>query len=227
MRKFVRNFALLGLVATGALLANPSPARAAFTLTLQQGASVVSVTDNGAGDTNPLIGLIGFNTAVGNIDATGSVASSNSTDGVDPAQLGIVQLAANTDTGGTLIVTLQDTGFTAPSAGPASMTSQLSTTQLPLGTTITLTSFLNAMTGTPLTLLTTGGTTGTDVVNIGGTPYTLGNVTTFTLEGRAALLFTGNTTVTAAPEPATVAMAATALPILGLGWWRRRRRTQS
>jgi len=223
MMKVVRNFALLGLVAAGALLANPSPAHAAFTLTLQEtGFGPITITDNGAGDVSGASGVITFSGAFGDFFVQVSTGSSNSAGGTEPAQLTINSLSITGASSSALTITLTDTGFTAPTTSQVELRSQLSTTQLPLGTTVTFTSSLNGSAGTPLTLTTVGGTTGLDIKALGGTPFTLSNVTTFNLTAAGTVQATGITTATS-PEPATVAMVATALPILGLGYWRRRR----
>jgi hypothetical protein len=231
MIKFVRNFALLGLVAAGALLANPSPAHAVFTLSLTDGTTTKTATDGGAGDLdNTLNGQIVFSGVVGNFETNLTTSISNSASGVAPAQITINDATVDTlsPTGGTLTITTSDTGFTAPT-GQAVLTSQLSNTQILAGTgtastnTITFQSFLNGAGGPTITETGVSGLVGASSnVFIGATPFELSNVTTINFTTAGTVQITGITTATT-PEPATVAMVITALPVLGLGYLRRRR----
>ena len=44
--------------------------------------------------------------------------------------------------------------------------------------------------------------------------------------GNFKTTYSGTITTAAVPEPSTVVMAFTALPLLGLGYWRRRRQSR-
>jgi len=225
---FSKRFALLAVLAGAALMASPPSAHAAFTLTLHEaGFADQTITDNGAGDlSNTTSGVITFAGAFGTFDIQISVGTSNSAAGVQPAQLTINNTSITSTGGsGTLSVTLTDTGFTAPGTGSALLDTQLSTTQLPLGTTVTSHSVLNGTAGGNVQLTTVGGSLREDVATIGTNPYTLSNITTFSLAGNGTLQFTGITTVTAVPEPGTMAMTFSAISLFGLGYWRRRKLT--
>jgi len=147
---------------------------AGFTLSLQEfnGASLVAsklITDQGTGDLDGNSGSIIFSSsvsgAVGDFSANLSFATSNSAGGGLPAQItsNDTSITSAGFTGSrTLILTVLDDGFTAPGLGPATLGSQLSTTQLPANTNVTFQSFLDATAGSVLSLNTVAGTTGSD-----------------------------------------------------------------
>jgi len=219
---FSKRVAFLAVLAAAALVASPPSARAAFTLTLQEGANVVNVTDGGSNDisTGPN-GIIIFAGQVGDFQIQLNVGTSNAAGNVSPAQLTILNTTINSPTGGTLTVTLTDTGFNVPKSDVGVQT-QLSTTQVPTGVTVSSKSVINGTNYAPVSLSTVGGDKATAYLTINSAPFTLSNVTTFTLSGAGTVQFTGLTAVT--PEPSTIAMALTALPLFGLGRWVRRRR---
>jgi hypothetical protein len=241
-----RNFLSLVFVLAGAaILAAPAPARAAFQMTLTEvnvntGTTIASTTvvDNGSGDQSSMSGVIGFLGSLGDFNIQLSVGTSNSQYGVQPAQLTINNVSIDSNgiaLGQTrqVIITLQDTGFTAPDPGHAVMTSQLSTTQLPTGSNVTFQSFLNSSAGTQLSLATVGGAAVDDQVTIGSSPYTLKDVTTYTIQGQGTgfgkgitVQSTGLTSVVA-PAPGGAVLALAGVPFLGLGCWLRRRKKAS
>jgi hypothetical protein len=68
-----------------------------------------------------------------------------------------------------------------------------------------------------------------DAVSIPNSPYTLGNVTTYTIHGQGAgtsltVQTTGLTAVTV-PAPSGVVLALAGVPLAGFGCWLRRRKT--
>lgn len=206
-------------LAVAVLLGTSYPAQAAFTLTFHEaGFADQTVTDVGG------TGVISYNGSFGTFRIQGNFATSNSADGVQPAQLTIANTSISSTGGGTLTVTLADTGFTAPGTGSAFLDTQLSTTQLPANSTVTSHSAVNGTAGGNVQLTTVGGGLREDIANIGTNPYTLSNVTTFVLNSNGTVQFTGITTATAVPAPAGVVLALTGLPVLGLGWLRRRRK---
>jgi len=227
-----RNFLPLVAVLVGAaILGAPTRAHAAFTLTLHEtGFTDVVVTDGGGGDVAALGGVITFAGNFGDFTIQVTTGSSNSAAGVQPAQLTINSLAITSMTGvvipsAPLVITLADTGFTAPTPGLAGMESQLSTTQAPQGTNVTFQSFVNATPGTLLNLNGVGGQVVDELVTVpGGPSYALSNVTTITLTQSGTVQTTGITLV-AVPAPAGVVLALTAGPFLGMGYWLRRRKT--
>jgi len=84
--------------------------------------------------------------------------------------------------------------------------------------------------GTPLTVTIPSGVVSSDAPVVGGPGYTLSNTTILHLNvADASIGSTGTSTVTATatPEPSTVLIALSALPLLGLRSWVRRRRSRA
>jgi hypothetical protein len=219
---------LVALLVGTAVLGAPTRANAAFTLTLHEtGFTDVVVTDNNilSGDVNPATGQISYVFAFGTF--TGNIISSmsNSADAVDPAHLSTTTLNVTGVAGSSLTVTVEDTGFTVPAIGPASMLSEISNTQSPLSNaTITYQSFLNGAGGTVLTESgVAGDVKASDAVTIGTNPYTLKSVTNISLKLGGTVNTTGITEVSAVPVPAGLVLALTGMPFLGIGCWLRRR----
>jgi hypothetical protein len=216
--------ALAVVLAAGAVLAGPSPARATFTLTLHEtGFTDAVYGDNGAG----VIFISGG--SFGDFAFQADIATSNSQSGVAPATLTINQLAFRNQAQGSksLTITIQDDGFTAPSPGQVIMTTQLATISLTnAGDTVSERSYLNGVGGTLLSLGTApSGDKVQDVVQETSSPYTLTNVTTLNLSKGGMIASVGSTTV-ATPAPAGALLALTGVPFLGLGLLRRRKAAQ-
>jgi len=209
-----------------AALAGPRSAHATLTLTLQSGATTLTITDNVSPDAAPALGTIVWSGVFAGFDVESDIASSNALSGLLPAQITINNLSITSNSAGaaTLTVTVQDNGFTAPGVGPASVSNQLATTQLPSNVTVNYSGFVNGtQVGSTLSLNTVDGTTGSGTTSV-TSPYTLKSVSSFSVNGaNKTVQFTGITTVSPIPEPGTVAMALTGLPVLGLFWVRRRR----
>jgi hypothetical protein len=235
MIRFRRFLPLAAALVTAVSLGMPARAQAAFTLTLHEtGFTDVVVTDNNilSGDVNPAPGQITYIFGFGDFSTNINIGTSNSTPPTTPAMLTINNVEATSHVAGaTLTVTLEDTGFKAPGAGPVTVTSQLSNTQTPLASaTVTYQTFINA---TGFTKITETSTSGNVVIADPGTvpgPYTLKSVTTITvnpfLVGSASVQTTGSSVVdvAAVPAPAGVVLALAGTPILGFGCWLRRRR---
>jgi hypothetical protein len=216
---------LIGLLVL--LLSSPQ-AGAAFKLTLHQdGFQDKIVIDGGAGDAaGSETGLIIFVGRFGSFELQATVGSSNSSEGVLPAVLRINSLSVNvigSVPSAPLVLTLEDNGFSVPSQGFASMSSELSTTFAPQGTNVRFQSFLNSANGTSLSVNGVGGDSVTDGVFIGTTPYTLKNVTTITMTHMGAVQTNGLTMV-ALPAPAGLTLVLAGAPFAGLGFWIRRRK---
>lgn len=105
------------LSTAGLLLGLPcASADAGLVLELESGVSIVTVADNGVGDSNPVVGTVEYIGAVGDFDVNTSVGVSKPLTGsaTDP-KLNLNSLNATTLTApATLYVRLTDTGFTAP-----------------------------------------------------------------------------------------------------------------
>jgi len=235
LRKFLPLAAVL-LVGAAVLVA-PAQASAAFSLTLadSDGNSVV-INDNnaplGSGvDVDPLTGRIVFTGSLGSFDIQISVGTSNAPGTPTLAQLTInnTSISSLGFTGSkTVTVTLQDTGFFNPT-GKDNLESQVSTTQLPSNSTVTFQSYLNGVaTGSVQTLTTVGGSRQNTAVNITTTPYSLKNVTTFTVQGQGAnvglTVQTSGLTAVTVPVPAGLVLVLTGAPLAGFGAWLRRRK---
>jgi hypothetical protein len=132
----------------------------------------------------------------------------------------------------TLTITIQDTGFTSPTAPPpVSLTSSFSgTTNNGLGSATFQSSVVTLGANSPgpqvvnpLGLSFNNTAFGT-VTSTGVAPYSIFQTLTITLTAGEKINFTGRTDLVATPEPATLAMAAAALPVLGIGMFLRRRR---
>jgi hypothetical protein len=146
-----RFIALVGLGALGL----PVAVNAAPILRLTSGSTVVTVNDNGAGDTDARPGYIGFNGSVGTLAATLSAAgNSNSPGGIYPnspsLSLGVLQLQTlevrNNDTGRqTLDIVFGDTGFIAAVGNANNLSSSvgLTLTNATLGDSVSFQSHLN------------------------------------------------------------------------------------
>jgi len=231
-RNRFRSFLPLAAALVGAvLLGAPSQARAGFTLTIAEGGGPsVVVNDNGVGDSASASGLISFVGTVGDFSIQASIGSSNAPGTAKLAQLTINNLSISAlgfSGDKTLTITLQDDSFTSPT-GHQGMESQLSVSLLPVSSTVTFQSFLNGNGGTLLSLSGVGGKTADDSVNISSTPYTLENITTYTIHGAGSgnALTIQTTGITAVmPAPPGLLLALTGMPCLGLGCWLRRRKT--
>jgi hypothetical protein len=236
-----RNYLPLVVVLVGTvLLGAPAQSHAGFQMTLSDsdGNSRV-INDNnipaGTGmDLDPTTGNIIFSGALGSFNIQISVGTSNSAANVQPAQLTINNTSISStgyasSTTKTVTITLEDTGFTAPSTGlQAGMESQLSTTQLPVGSAVSFQSFLNGVGGTVLNANTVGGSRVNEAVIIPSSPYTLKNVTTYSIQGQGAgsslTVQTTGITAVAVPAPAGLVLLASGIPALGLVWLRRKMR---
>jgi len=140
----------------------------------------------------------------------------------------------------TLTVMISATNFTAPTTPPDVLLRESIGGTTPAinsgaGNAISFVSKAGAAPAAPtLTPDITGNSLGyasnaTQLITSGlSAPYTIMQTYVITLNAGSELQFTGRTNlVSAVPEPATVAMALTALPILGLGAWVRRRRARA
>jgi hypothetical protein len=216
----------------------PAQAVAGFSLNIQEsGGASVTVNDGDANDLDHMVnGQIIFSSAVSgslgafNINIT--TGSSNAPGTPQLAQLTINDLS--TSSAGfsgtrTLTFSLEDTGFTSPT-GETSLVSELASTALAAASSVTYQSFLNGNPGTLLTLnnVNASGVVANDAVNISGTPYTLKSVTIFTVTGQGTgtnLTVQANGITAVAPAPQGLALALSALPMLGVVGLYYRRRT--
>lgn len=214
-----------------AVLATSSPARADFTITIndvESGFNQMFTDDDGFFDTNSAVGEITFdatnlNTALaaagskfrfsGGFGGDSNATGANITSAVLSLSGTVTRIASGF---GTITVTLLEDAFNLTPNGVGTMTSAASQTygkNGPAGQR-TFESIFDGSVSTPV--LTFGLTAappnnnssgGNSVgVNILG-QFSLSNVSGFTLDGNEAFInFTGTTEVTAVPEPASMAM---------------------
>ncbi len=209
------------------LLGWASPARATFILTLQSGASTISITDNGAGDLDSTPGSIIYSGSVGSFMTNITTGFSNRPG--DPGG-GFLQISTldgrNTSAGqATLTATLEDTSFTQPSSATLQLDSAIGITDLrsTSGDSLSFQSYAdpgNVQGGTavttglqsfalPTTSTTTAFSDNASPVNFAGTGiYSMKNVTTITLSPNGEVNVSGTTTVV--PEPVSFGALALA-----------------
>jgi len=239
MTKFRIPWPLLAALAGAALLGGAPPARADFTVTLHEAnanAKDLVITDNSAKDFDPAVGSINFSGTFGDFKIQSDFATSTSQDPTSPAELTINQFSLEnlSATGpAVLTITVSDTFSNGSPGGLVEVESQLSTTSLTkAGDTVAFQSFLNGVGNGQVSLGTApSGTSGVkNGLALGlGDSYTLSNVTTVSLSPGGKILSTGTTTVatgttTVVPAPAGAVLALSALPLLAVGHWLRRRK---
>jgi len=206
----------------------------ALQIRLTSGASTVTVTDNGAGDTNPATGQIAYAGSVGAFSTVITTGVSNSPGDPSGAYLQNqnISIRDNSNQKATLSIAMTDTGFTQPAGPNLSLGSAFGGTFLSgaAGESATFQSYV----GTDNSPFSTTVTTGVQSVSLasgslfpagvsaadkntnftGATPYSITQITTINLSAHGQANFGGTTTVVAPggaiPEPAS-------LSLLGLG----------
>lgn len=224
-----------------------------LTLTVTEtGGSALDITDGGSLDTDGVVnGIINvnyqlLNLSLVNYQFSGLTATSNALTSGNPAflkQTGTLNLA--TGGSGSISIVATDNGYNQPPAGSGTLNSSATAlyTQAPTGTQ-SFTSWFNPSntlngqeTASPtVTLLAASppnpnshsGDAGPTSLGTLGSPYGLTNSSTFTLTGGTSSVpsqvqFTGSTTVTAIPEPASLALMLSAVPVTLFGALRRRK----
>jgi len=235
----------IAAIAAAVSLAAAGTAHAAFTMILANGASTTTVTDNGAGDTDAVLGVINFTGVVGTFPFTITAGTSNSPGtAIDGGILQISSIAVRNTAAGqqTLTITLEDNGFTQPNV-PSTLASSITGTLLRGAAGVDGISFQsfvdpsNTLGGTAIsttlqTTIASGVVTGVAApdqqkfpVAISG-PYAMTNVTTIKLSAGAQANISGTSVVFAGggattPEP----MTASILGIASIGLLARRRRS--
>jgi len=239
----VRRMAMLAVCSGIAILATSSPAKALLTAKISNGVSSVSITDNVMNDFNPAAQSLFFSGNVGAFsNALGSgvslTASSNapgSNDSMIGSFITDTTITVRNSTSGTQVLTvmLSDNAFTIPGLGTKShVISSVSTTQLTgSGSAATNRSTVSGTMLAGTAMISGPSTNASNSVNgnvtITSSPYTISQTGTITLAAGQVATVTFTTTVIGSPEPASMVMLATALPVLGLVRRLRRARAAS
>jgi hypothetical protein len=230
----IRKLATLAGMAGLATLILTAPTRADLTVTVQQtgmpavGPTVLAVgspTDNGGtGISSPP-----FTGTFGNFSITNGSVGESQGFGLSQAFSTALNIINTDSVSHTLTITLVASKFTAPvptagvlssftgtttsGTGSGSLTSMVGATTLATQTVNPFgTSFANSLTGTANGL---------------SAPFSITQTVVLTLTAGENINFTARTQLAAVPEPGTIAMALTALPLLGLGALARRRRARA
>lgn len=238
MIRFSRCLTVAAAVAGLSLLGMASPARASIELVLTQ-------TSGGGGTgTGTAVGNTDtFSGTVGDFAVTVSIATSNSPGSPSLAYttgsaITITNNGANTET---LQILSSANGFTSPSSPPPLNVTDTVSGSVTSGTIVSgnaqgfasLTNALGAETfaSTKLVIATVpGGTSFSANGDVGGfnatSTYSLTFVENITLSAGGTVTVTGGNVETVVPAPAGLVLALAGLPVLGLGYLRRRRQAQ-
>jgi PEP-CTERM motif len=238
---------LSALTAAAVLAGSIRSADAALMITLgTPGSTTVSVTDNGVGDNDPVVGQIGFTGSIGQFSTVITAGTSNSpgANGLAILQTHTISVSNSSATAAVLTFTMGDTGFTTPAGAGLSLGSSFAGTFLSAtpGAIVsfqsyadpsnaqfgkTVTSGLHSatqLTGSfaPMSFITADRSA--TFTSTGG--YSLTDVTTISLSSNAQANVSGTTSVVAGggagtPEPASLGILG--MGVVGLMGLRRRR----
>lgn len=217
------NMKKLSLLLAGAvLMTGLSTGAHALTLTLSDGVNSVNVTDGGIGDSNSAIGAITYIGSLGNF--TLNVSTGLSTPVLAMGSMDINSVNVSSSGGGTLTITLTDTGLILPTVAtvPNTLVSQYIGGTTSGGSTVTFsTSFDGGTIGTigPLA----GPSFSGDLVNTITTtnPFSLTEIVTVSQAVAGITSFDAGVTTAPVPEPGTMVLLGVGL--LGIAIYGKRR----
>lgn len=224
-----------------------------LTVSESAGGASIAIADNSALDTNPAVGVIDVNVALLNPSLNNYTFTSLSANSNAPGTATVGALSQNgtavlnTGSGtGSLTITASDVDYNLPTGPAGRLASSASNTYTHAnnGNTTTFTSWYNPSNTLNATDVASGTVNliaasppdpnshsgnGTPTITTPlTTPYGLTNTTVITLTGgspgaAAQDQFTGSTTLAAVPEPASLALMLTAVPVTLFGALRRRK----
>jgi len=218
-------------LAASVVALTPAAQASLFELQLSSGSDLVTVADGSILDLDPVDGQIIFSGAVGGIDSTITVGTSNSPgDGIVGASVSLTSLTLrNTDTSPVdLTIQLSDTDFSSPDVGSAGeLISDLSLSQIESPVvTVDFTSsadasnvpFATSISAPTLELTDNGGLESSTSFTSPG-PFSVTSTLNIAFDGPGTVTVTGNTVVL--PEPTSLGMLAAGSVLLAA---RRRRK---
>jgi hypothetical protein len=234
----IRKLAMLAGMAVIASLGSARSALADLTVTAAETGFATQTLVHVVGSASS--GLSGGNLAAteGNFTIQIQGASTSQTSNISEALGSATQLINNDfTTSHTLTLVITATGYTQPLAGTIASLIGGSTpngsTLVTFSSTVTDGTTTTHVNNAPFTASGTSSYNSSANGSISGltSGYTITETIVFQMSGSpspgAQINYSSSTVLTATPEPATVAMALTALPLLGIGAWVRRRRIQA
>lgn len=250
MFMFQNKLTLAGILVAAVVFGMANPTRADILLNLTDVTSGGST-----GNITSTSDFVSFTGAVGYFTVAYAAGKSNSPGGPYNAiaQQSTVFITNNYSTTATLSILVSSNDFTSPAtppftlydvvngttaSGPSSNPGNISVSGTAQGfaSSSNLLGDTSGVAGTALSFQASGPSTnfspapggtmsGNVTVTSLSTPYSLTFIETFTLSAGGSLTVTDGNVQIMAPEPASMVMVFSAMPLLGLGYWLRRRQS--